>query len=131
MLTAEVISAQTIVSPPSEDPNDIIRELLEKYRFDMVLCDSGSALASLMRTDSAWAPVEDDGKAALFRLKACGEEEREAEMKERLHGSRRAVADLRDLARTTWFSRTTRPGSRQRPGFDVIVTKALRKSLFR
>jgi RNA polymerase sigma factor (sigma-70 family) len=31
LLTAEVISAQPTVSPTSEDPNDVIRELLDKY----------------------------------------------------------------------------------------------------
>ena len=43
------------------------RDLIEKYRFGLVLCDASSPLASLLRTDAAWSAVEDDGKAALFR----------------------------------------------------------------
>jgi hypothetical protein len=44
------------------------RQVLERYRFDMVLCEAGSPLASLMRLNAGWRTVEDDGKIALFRL---------------------------------------------------------------
>jgi hypothetical protein len=43
------------------------RELLERYRFDMVLCETSSPLASLMKLHPAWSTVEDDGSAILFR----------------------------------------------------------------
>ena len=43
-------------------------EMLERYRFNMVLCDSGSPLASLLKLEPGWILLEDDGKAALFRL---------------------------------------------------------------
>jgi hypothetical protein len=44
------------------------RELLEEYRFSMVLCEVASPLASLIKTDTDWQTVEDDGKIVLFRL---------------------------------------------------------------
>ena len=44
------------------------RELLERYRFNLVLCTTDSALASLMKTHPGWQTVEDDGKIVLFRL---------------------------------------------------------------
>ncbi len=44
------------------------RELLERYRFDLVLCEVSSPLASLMKTHTGWQTVEDDGKIVLFRL---------------------------------------------------------------
>jgi hypothetical protein len=44
------------------------RELLQRYRFNLVLCEAGSPLASLLRIEGAWRTVEDDGKTALFRL---------------------------------------------------------------
>jgi hypothetical protein len=45
------------------------RELLERYRFNLVLCEVGSPLASLMKTHTGWQTVEDDGKIVLFRLR--------------------------------------------------------------
>jgi hypothetical protein len=45
------------------------RELLSKYRFDLALIDSETALASLLRADAGWETVEDDGKIAMFRRK--------------------------------------------------------------
>jgi hypothetical protein len=44
------------------------RELLERYGFNLVLCTSDSALASLMKMHPGWKTVEDDGSAVLFRL---------------------------------------------------------------
>jgi hypothetical protein len=44
------------------------RELLDQYRFNLVLCEVNSPLASLMKTHEAWQTVEDDGKIILFRL---------------------------------------------------------------
>ena len=43
------------------------RELLERYRFDLVLCSASSPLASLMKLHPDWKVVEDDGKIILFR----------------------------------------------------------------
>jgi hypothetical protein len=45
------------------------RSVLDRYRFDLVLCEAGSPLASLMRAHPGWTTVEDDGKAALFRIR--------------------------------------------------------------
>jgi hypothetical protein len=45
------------------------RELLDQYRFNLVLCEVSSPLASLMKTHTGWQTVEDDGKIVLFRLK--------------------------------------------------------------
>jgi len=42
-------------------------ELVDRYRFGLVLCEAGSPLASLLRLHPEWTAVEDDGKAALFR----------------------------------------------------------------
>jgi hypothetical protein len=44
------------------------RELLDQYRFNLVLCEVGSPLASLIKTHAGWQTVEDDGKIILFRL---------------------------------------------------------------
>jgi hypothetical protein len=43
------------------------RELLERYRFNLVLCTVDSPLASLMKLHPDWKTVEDDGSAILFR----------------------------------------------------------------
>jgi len=43
------------------------REALDRYRFNLVLCPADSALASLMKLQPDWMPVEDDGTAVLFR----------------------------------------------------------------
>ena len=43
------------------------KQLLEQYRFDMVLCPVDWALASLLRYQQDWRVVEDDGKAVLFQ----------------------------------------------------------------
>jgi len=43
------------------------RELLDQYRFNLVLCEVSSPLASLMKTHAGWQTVEDDGKIILFR----------------------------------------------------------------
>ena len=43
-------------------------DLLDKYRFDLVLCTADSPLASLLRLHGDWKTVEDDGSAVLFRL---------------------------------------------------------------
>jgi hypothetical protein len=45
------------------------RELLERYRFNLVLLAAESPLAALMKTHPAWQTVEDDGKIVLFRLR--------------------------------------------------------------
>jgi hypothetical protein len=45
------------------------QKVLERYRFELVLCDAGSSLASLMRAHPGWTTVEDGEKVALFRLK--------------------------------------------------------------
>lgn len=44
------------------------REVLERYAFNLVLCEAGSSLASLLRLHAGWKTIEDDGKTALFRL---------------------------------------------------------------
>jgi len=44
------------------------RQLLPRYNFNLVLCEAASPLASLLRLQSTWQTVEDDGKIALFRL---------------------------------------------------------------
>ena len=44
------------------------RELLDRYRFNLVLCTVDSPLASLMKLQPDWKTVQDDGSAILFRL---------------------------------------------------------------
>jgi hypothetical protein len=46
------------------------KELLDEYRFDMVLCPDDWALASLLRYRQDWGVVEDDGKTVLFQKRA-------------------------------------------------------------
>ena len=43
------------------------RETLDRYRFNLVLCPTNSALASLMKLQPDWKAVEDDGTAVLFK----------------------------------------------------------------
>jgi len=43
------------------------KQLLEQYRFDMVLCPADWALASLLRYQPDWRMIEEDGKTVLFR----------------------------------------------------------------
>jgi len=43
------------------------RELLERYRFNLVLCAANSPLSSLLKLHPDWKVVEDDGKIILFR----------------------------------------------------------------
>jgi hypothetical protein len=46
-------------------------QLIERYGFDYVLSPVDWALGSLLKRDSRWRIVEDDGKAILFeRVKA-------------------------------------------------------------
>jgi hypothetical protein len=42
------------------------REILERYRFDLILCSPDAALASLIRIDPEWRTVDSDTKAVLF-----------------------------------------------------------------
>jgi hypothetical protein len=43
------------------------KQLLDQYRFDMVLCPVDWALASLLKYQPDWRVIEDDGKAILFQ----------------------------------------------------------------
>ena len=45
------------------------RQLLDQYRFDMVLCPVDWALASLLKYQPDWRVIEDDGKVILFQKK--------------------------------------------------------------
>jgi hypothetical protein len=42
-------------------------QLLDQYRFDMVLCPVDWALASLLKYQPDWRVIEDDGKVVLFQ----------------------------------------------------------------
>jgi len=44
------------------------RELLDRYGFNLVLCEAGSPLASLLRVHAGWKSIEGDGKTVLCRL---------------------------------------------------------------
>lgn len=50
-------------------------ELLERYRFDLVLAQTDWPLASLLKKDARWRVVEDDGKAVLFERRGRGQGE--------------------------------------------------------
>jgi hypothetical protein len=43
------------------------RELLDRYRLNMALCPADSPLSSLLKLDSDWKTVDNDGKTILFR----------------------------------------------------------------
>ncbi len=43
------------------------KQLLDQYRFNMVLCPVDWALASLLKYQPDWRVIEDDGKAILFQ----------------------------------------------------------------
>ena len=45
------------------------RRLLDKHRFDLVLCPVDWALASLIKYQPDWRVIEDDGKVILFQRK--------------------------------------------------------------
>ena len=47
------------------------KQLVEQYRFDMVLCPVDWALASLLKYQPDWLVVEDDGKVILFQREAA------------------------------------------------------------
>ena len=42
------------------------REILERYRFDLIMCSPDAALASLIRIDPEWRIVDSERKAVLF-----------------------------------------------------------------
>ncbi|MBI3696375.1 MAG: hypothetical protein HY238_16250, partial [Acidobacteria bacterium] len=46
-------------------------DLIQGYRFDLVLCEVDSPLASLLKSSPQWQVVEDDGKAVLFQKSAA------------------------------------------------------------